>query len=419
MACLKNKKYVVIFICILLIVCIAGRYFVKAIKESAYSHYAMNSYIEKNYTNIDMSSGFSILDRDFNSSSVILTGEEHAVKSNYKIKLALLKYLNQKYDVRYLLAEIGYSSSCFINQYLETGNEAKLKLVYKSLLGVAFGNKEDYSFWVELRKYNLTVPEDRRIKVIGIDIEHQMNTACEYLNYLLPENYPPEEIQSAVQRYKNYCMSIYGDDFPRTMEKLQTDMNINPDIYKKYLGNNYFDFCMVVDNVVNSINAYSAHDADFYKIREPFMYSNFLRIYAHLPAGKYFGQFGMEHVYQKICSSSFMGNTKRLAMYMNSSGSPVRGRVLSIVYGYENCTFMNWENNFSQSKCTSIIDDFDAVKKYSSSDMTLFKLNGSNSPFNKKIYFFKSTDGGCTTDYFQYLILIKNSGGTTEIGNIN
>ncbi len=38
-----------------------------------------------------------------------------------------------------------------------------------------------------------------------------------------------------------------------------------------------------------------------------------------------------------------------------------------------------------------------------------FKLIGENSPFSEKIYWLRSFSGGVTSDYFQYVMLIKNS----------
>lgn len=415
---LRNKKLIVIIICIILVFCITARYGDSLAGNVYASFNGVNSYLRKNHTSIDMNSNdingkFSILDDDISRSSVILTGEAHAVKDNYILRLALIKYLNQKFDVKYLLTEIGYSSSCYINQYLESGDESKLKIVYLYLAGTESFSKEDYNFWVDLRKYNLTVPENKRIKVIGIDIEHQTNSALKYLIDIIPSEDPPEKIRSAIANLKKSKQHEYI--LEDAIKELQSDIAANSSLYSSYLGNNYFDFTIIADNIVSSINAYHADNANFIKVREPFIYSNFRRIYSHLPEGKFFGEFGMEHVYQKTCNS-YMGAQERFAMYLNSSDSPVKGKVLSIAYGYENCSFMDVRNNYCQNKCDSLIKDIDILNKYSKSDLTIFKLNGNNSPFNKKLYFVEGAKDGHTTDYFKYIILIKNSKGTVKLG---
>lgn len=409
------KKRMILLICLLLMVCITNGCN-NRVKSSNASYNKVNSFLEKNHASIyvnngNISNNFKILDSDINKNDIILTGEEHAIKGNYELKLSLLKYLNQKYNIRYLLDEIGYSSSCFINQYLESGDETKLKLVFNNLDGTAYYNKDNYNFWIKLRKYNISVPESKRIKVIGIDVEHQMNTACEYLNYLLSASTPPQKIQSSIDRYKNASKIYNLAEFTKAINNLQNDIKVNSNTYSEYLGNNYFDFNMIVDNIVNSINACASNRANFDEIRESSIYSNFKRIYLHLPVEKYFGQFGMEHVYQRTCSS-YMKNKTRFAMYLNCNDSPVRGKVLSIAYGYENCFFMNCQNNYFESKCDSIIKDIGTIDKYSKTYITIFKLDGDNSPFNRTALFVEVPNGGCTTDYFQYIILIKNAKGT-------
>lgn len=55
------------------------------------------------------------------------------------------------------------------------------------------------------------------------------------------------------------------------------------------------------------------------------------------------------------------------------------------------------------------------IDKYLDKDFTLFKLNGKRSPFAQELYFVESPDGGVTTDYFQYVLIIKDSKGATPI----
>lgn len=420
---LKLKTHGGLFICIILMISFTSSCSNNSTKKVNTSLDKVNSYLVKNYANVDISkdnykNGLSIMDSDIDKNNIILVGEEHAVAKNYEIQLALLKNFNKTDKVRYLLAEIGYSSSCYINEYLDSGDEAKLKLIYNDLSQTPTWNKESYDFWIKLRKYNLTVPQNQRIKVIGIDIELQPKTACAYLNSILPSNAPPKEIQLAIDRYTDsYKIKNNSNNIITAIENLQSDIKAKPSIYSGYLGNNYFDFNIVVDNIVNSINANSSNAVNFDDIREPSIYSNFKRIYSHFPVGKYFGEFGMEHVYQKTCSS-YMGNATRFAMYLNNSDSPVKGKVLSIAYGYKSCKYANSTQNYVEGKADTVISNIDILDKYSKTDITLFKLNGDNSPFNSKTYFVKGPNGGCTLDYFKYIILIKNSKGAIPLGKL-
>ncbi|MFA6939828.1 MAG: hypothetical protein WCQ54_02450 [Clostridiaceae bacterium] len=379
----------------------------------------MNSYLTKNHAEINIHdcSGFNLLDKDITKSDVILTGEAHAISKNYQVKLSMIKYLNEKYKLKYLLEEIGYSQSCFINQYLKTGDESKLKLVFNNLKGTAAWSKEYYDFFIKLREYNLTLPESERIIAIGIDIEHQIGTALIYLNSILPESEPIHEIKPYITDFKDGYKKKNTNAVIKAAVNLQNNIKADSRDYEKYLGDKYFDFSIVLDNIINSKNAYASNSVNFESIREPGIYSNFKRIYSNLPKGKYFGEFGMEHVYQNICNS-YMGDKSRFAMYLNSSDSPIKGKVLSIAYAYQNCKMMTWGKTYGEGNADSGLNDIDILNNISKSDITLFKLNGDRTPFSKKIYFVETKKSDKTdTDYFKYIILIKNSKGTIPYDN--
>lgn len=149
------------------------------------------SYLDKNHQSIninDNSNNFSIFDQDAEKNDVILCGEAHAVKYNYKLQLQLLEYFNKKHNVKYLLAEMPYSTSCYINNYLKTGNDENLKIIIHNLQNTFSYSNDFYDFWIKLRAYNLSLPKNRRIKVVGVDIEHQIPTAVEYLNSIMDKS---------------------------------------------------------------------------------------------------------------------------------------------------------------------------------------------------------------------------------------
>lgn len=364
----------------------------------------INSYLTKNHAEIkiDDNSGFNIMDKDFIKSDVILTGEGHAISKNYQVKLSMIKYLNEKYKLKYLLEESGYSQSCFINQYLKTGDDSKLKLLFNDLKGTAAWSREYYDFFIKLREYNLTLPEKERITVIGIDIEHQIGTALIYLNSILPESEPGIEIKPYITAFKDGYKQRNTNAVIKAAENLQGNIKANSSDYEKYLGDKYFDFSIVLDNIENYLNAYASNNLE--SLREPCLYSNFKRIYSNLPKGKYFGEFGLEHIYQIAYKTKF-------AMYLNNSDSPVKGKVLSIAYAYQDCKKMVWGETYGENYASPGLDDIEILRNISKSDITLFKLNGDRSPFSKKNCFVETEKKSdkVTTDYFKYIILIKNS----------
>lgn len=161
---------------------------------------AIKSYLKDNVSDIDISNtsdfkGLSFLDSRLQNNDVFLCGESHATAKNKEIQLYLLKYFNQKGNVRYLLTEDGYGASYLKNKYLRTGNTVYLEIVYSALEGTYSWNKEEYNFWLELFKYNNQLPEDKKLTVVGADIEHQRQTGFVSLKELLPEEKAPDNIK--------------------------------------------------------------------------------------------------------------------------------------------------------------------------------------------------------------------------------
>lgn len=382
----------------------------------------VDGYISRSYSSVDLENGdmvnqLGIFDGDIDKYEIFLTGEAHSVAINYGLQLEFLKYFNEKAGARYLLSEIGYSSGAYINRYLETGNEENLKIIFDNLMGTAAWNRENYEFYKKLREYNMSLPDNRKIKVIGIDIEHQAGSVLKYLFSILPAEAPPVEIEERVEKLRSMKgKPISEEDLKNIAMDIQRDIEENEESYRNYLGGDFFDFSIVVDNVINRYSAYE-DDSKFNQIREESIYSNFTRVYDYYPKSKYYGQWGMEHVYQKTCDS-YMGEQDRIAMYINNSES-LKGKVLSIAYGYEDCYYANNQAGYKKDKVKSSFKDQKYLSKYTKTDITILKLNGDNSPFSSNIYFVDKPLGGVTTDYFQYFVLIKDSDGTAPYGEIN
>lgn len=394
----------------------------------------IDKYLRKNYSEMNLEEdyikGLSVLDNDLKKYDVFLTGERHGVEENYDIRFAFIKYLNQKAGVRYILCEDGYSISAYLNEYLETGDEEILDYVFEYFETSYWWNKEHYEFYKKLREYNETLDEDKKIILIGIDVEYPITPAVAYLKSILPEDDPPAEIASLINSFKKTKFDKPNTwderlDYTNSLKPLQEDMKKNEDIYKEFFKDKYFDFSIVLDNIVNPGEAFylggiNENNDSLQNVREKSIYDNFKRIYEHFPKGKYFGQFGFDHVHQKDIID-YMYNKGRFGVYLNSEDSPVKGKVLSIKYGYKDCYCMEMDYNseewvvYEEEVLGHRINDMNIIDKYLDKDFTLFKLNGKRSPFAQELYFVESPDGGVTTDYFQYVLIIKDSKGATPI----
>lgn len=381
------------------------------------------NFLEENHGAIDIKdnndiSSFSLLDSSLNQYKVFLAGEAHGVGANTDVQSKLLKYFNQKAGVKYFLIERGYSDSLILNSYLKTGDENILEQYYEGIKGSLFYTINDYEMWKNLYQYNKTLSLEDKIKVVGIDVEYSPIPAFKCMYSLIPKEEAPSEIKSTIEKIKSLNegkTNIKPDEIESYFLTVNQDIVKNRDIYKRYFKENLFDFEFISINIYNH---YNVNRIDFEKSRDLKIYDNFLKIYAALPEGKFFGEFGLNHILQKKVGD--FGVDKLNMLLRNEPDSPVKNSVLSIAYIYKNCkatigtTVGGYdtihEDNFNVNDKT--------LQPFLESDFTLFRLSGQNSPFEKKLLWLLSdadyagdlsAQKEVTTDYYQYCIVIKNS----------
>jgi hypothetical protein len=145
------------------------------------------------------------------------------------------------------LCEYSYSEACYFNEYLKSGNIKILADVFKPIKGTFAWNIDDYNFWKELYKYNKGLPKDKKIHVVGIDLEAQLLTAYRYINSILPVKLEPEEIPSSIEGFRNIYEKanngtrISNDEVAQCFTKIQKDLHQNQELYKRYFGNNFLN----------------------------------------------------------------------------------------------------------------------------------------------------------------------------------
>ncbi|MCR2044359.1 hypothetical protein [Anaerosalibacter massiliensis] len=168
-------------------------------------------------------------------------------------------------------------------------------------------------------------------------METKLSFAADYLSSIISSKEKIASTPALIERFekeKNSINSIENHDrFVYLLNLLQKDIEGNVSKYKEYLGDRYFDFCMVLNNMVVPI---STEKYSYFEIREKNIYDSFKEIYNIYQDGKFFGQFGYGHVYQEDIMGPLY-KSKRLGMYLNEDDSPFKDRVLSISYGYKDC----------------------------------------------------------------------------------
>lgn len=429
---MTRLRIILIAILLLVVVIVIGpiEYEVASVEKSEIELARENQiveYLKDNYSEIIIddeihNSDLSILDEDIKDKEIFLTGEVHGIKANTDLQLKFLKYFKEKTDFKYYLAEYSYSNAYFLNKYLKTGDVKILEDIFQELRGSYSWNKDSFNFWIDLYKYNNNLPEDKRIEIIGIDIELQPTTSYRYLVDVLPKENPPEEIKRMLDNtiYTYNRLNEFGNaSIYSTAKDLQKDINAKESIYRKYLGEHYFGFKIVVSNLLNYEKAHrnKRNQIDWNNSRDQMIYENFVLIHRRLQRDKYFGQWGVNHGFQRKEK-----DIKWLASYLNEE-ELYKDKILSIAFNYENSMQMGkmGDKQYMINEINFIFPYMKIANDTIGGNLNLYKLNSYNSPFKDipmhNTFNQKLLDEPML-DFFQYILYIKDYGPTEPLGYI-
>lgn len=364
----------------------------------------MEQYLKTNHRKLDFHdhtfSDLALLDEDLAGKKIFLCGENHGVRINEKLRMRFLEYYKEKTDFKYYLWELPLSNAYFLNQYLETGNEKILKEVYEPFKNTYAWNKESFTHWQNLYAFNKKLLPRRKIKIVGIDIEHQAVNAFKYLIAVTENDKKKAPLARALKKFS--AKGIFEEvEVKKFCQNLLQKLSDGPRDYGLKL---------VLENLLARFKAYGG--PNFNDARDKQMYQNFQTIYKQLPPGKYFGQLGLSHVFLKKTPS-----INWFASLLNNNG--FQDKVLSVAYVYDNCKYL-YPTTLKdyEADITTLNKEAGHFRDFSESETILFKLNGENSPFNKEMHWpleHRAPSGGVTTNYFQYLVLIKKAPAATPL----
>lgn len=407
----KKESIYQIIIGVLVLVQVVGiflgvNYYFKSKDKPTYNP-ELATYLLNNH-----SSSSDILDT--NKYELFVSGETHATQKNFDVEIDIIKNLSQNSDLKYIIAEYSMANAFLINTYLQTGEISNLDVVFKELKGTAASNNEFYKFLQDLYEFNKTLPNDKKLTYLGVDVEHQLNNTIGILYDIALRNDIYENIKELIE---NYNQQKSNDELLASLETIYTDIQNNSQMYSDKLGQEFWIFKYLIRNILNTYK-YEIVSNDYLQqssVRERAMIENFYEIYNHYPKGKYYGQWGLEHTYLSNVKINFHPeNEPRLATALNSNEhSPVKDKVCSMTIVYFDSFNMNRDGREPQSIDIRISNDkneMDSLKLFAQDNIQFFNLEAENSPFSKELYLLKDnlTKSGVTTDYFKNLIVVKN-----------
>lgn len=256
-----------------------------------------------------------ILDNQLDNYRIFFSGENHKYSEvNANLEFQMLKYLNQSAGVNNLMLELGYARGYIIDQYINHDS------TYFNLLSNVTSFTYN-SFFKELRKYNLSLPDSMRIHVRGVDIERFPKESFVLLADLLPSDSldVPKEIDFLVEvfrvygeysktiksdqefiadQYYNYYRVNNNNFFEKkTLDSLVSQFESQKEHFKNYLGSDYELFSFVIETIkehqIYKEYERMPHQAVY---RERILKRNIDQLLKSDTTQKYFGQFGRCHV---------------------------------------------------------------------------------------------------------------------------
>ena len=366
---------------------------------------SVHEYLQKNNCKLNLNEldSFKMLKEELPKYDVFFTGEEHGIKANSVLQFAFLKFFVLHAGVKYVLIEGSYSRADFLNHFLRSGDEKVLLKLYKSCAKTSAYTKESLTFWRNLHQFNKTLPKNRRIEVIGVDLEFQFGTAISFMESLIKKNQDSQKIEKMLERLQSI------KDLPKAelknsesfFSELSQHIKNHKSIWEDATGERLWEFELVNNNIMESLKLKGSGIE-----RDKTLYSNFLKIMSHKKKGKFYGQFGSQHV----CLHSLREQTPFGAYLNGDKTSPVRGKVLSVWYRYVHCNmlFKDRQRNFYNKKINNSQTVF---IPFLNSKYHLFKLNGHNPP-NKDLsstILGEKFDTFNVTNFYQYILVISNS----------
>lgn len=355
-------------------------------------------YWQKNIYPLDVfdDSGFHsffVLDSVVDDYEFFFSAEEHWRSVNSQIQFMLLTYLHQKAGVRNLILEGGFTYGYLINEYLETGDRRLLK---KVLNDIPVCPEDQMDLFRKLYKYNQQLPEEERIMVSGIDLEHSPELALQGLHTLLPEKESPAEIEPLTGEIQRLHYSRVFEDraVKKLFKKLELDLQKHPRIYADYLGENFPVFELIVENALKGYKFTIIKALFFQRVwekREEQIYKNFVALQPRMKSGKYFAQFGGLHT---DIHQSRRWKFPTLANRLNSMpDSPVGSQVMTISRFFRDMK-ADYQNLGEHEK---LLEMMDYIEENFAEKIVICSMVGKDTPFREM------------SKTFQYILLLDSS----------
>lgn len=136
---------------------------------------AYKTHLAANETVLDLAApdgGFALSEADLEARYIFL-GEMHGYGLPQRLDLALVTYVQRGEVPRWYLAELTPREAIAVNHYLEGGSDTYVRAMFDRFAGMSlqWANSEFFDKLTAMRALNETLPPDRQVRFIGIDLD--------------------------------------------------------------------------------------------------------------------------------------------------------------------------------------------------------------------------------------------------------
>lgn len=311
--------------------------------------------LNKYYTPISLQNpeiAWNKLSPTLKGKKMFLFGEAHGVAMNNILQLSLLKYLHKRAHIRYLLIEASPSEGFLYDNYLQTGNDYYLRNNSYAFI------EDDRIFWKGVYRYNASLPDSSKIRVFGVEnykIEPFVQAmVLMFIDATRGKGIPTRVLGVYNQVSKN--LNTYKGH-RKLFDLVKKGIKTHPEVYKKYLGKNFWYCQYIVTNPLHRENSGQ---------RDKRMALNITKLLKWFKQGRFFGIFGVDHTtkYRK---------QKNMRYYLANGQN--KASILGVDAHYTNSKAIfngeEYEYQYISAFKTKHFDCLDFFKKASRTNLTL------------------------------------------------
>ena len=367
----------------------------------------------------------SLVQSSIPRSNIYWLGEGHATALNYNIAFELYRKIDSAFGVNYILLESNFLQTHYLNKYMKSGDSSILDLAFSTSVGTFGWTKEHKAYYEKIYSYEQNKPKENQIQFVGIDIEH---------GYWHTHKYLIDSLLSTITADSNRLISRIrqplrtSDDFLDYYARLYADVLQNDDTYKLMLEERFDLVKYLIKNIYNITYSQSLPSSLWNNTRDSLIYENFKwhNERLHFASKVSFGLWGTDHIFQAKTKEGTTYIAGHIAKKQPEIGQ-IGYRMLYTKSSFNLPTFFipkfaRWifgdkkyirTKAFNNDKIWSKVPGIKFLKKRKNHDFT-YPLSIDSLPPKIDVVGNKMK-GYQNNNYFQYVILIRNSPACTPL----